>query len=82
MGMSYNKAWRTLHAAEQRLGFPLLERRIGGAHGGGSRLSPEGEELLRRYHALQADVGRELEKLYETHFADWRPVAGNDAEHG
>jgi hypothetical protein len=40
------------------------------------------EELLRRYHALQADVGRELEKLYETHFADWRPVAGNDAEHG
>jgi len=71
MGMSYNKAWRTLHAAEQRLGFALLERRIGGQHGGGSRVSVEGEELLRRYHALQADVGRDLEALYRKHFADW-----------
>ena len=81
MGMSYNKAWRTLHAAEQRLGFPLLERGASAApHGGGSRLSPEGEELLRRYHALQADVGRELEKLYRAHFADWPSAdAGRDA---
>jgi molybdate transport system regulatory protein len=82
MGMSYNKAWRTLHAAEARLGFALLERHIGGEHGGGSRLSPEGAELLRRYHALQADVGRELEKLYRKHFADWPPVAGDDAADG
>ena len=76
MGMSYNKAWRTLHAAEERLGFALLERQIGGEHGGGSRLSPEGEELLRRYHALKADVDRDLDKLYRKHFADW-PAVGD-----
>jgi len=73
LGMSYNKAWHTLHAAEQRLGFPLLERQIGGEHGGGSRLSAEGDELLRRFQALKADVERDLGKLYEKHFADWPP---------
>ena len=76
LGMSYNKAWRTLHAAEQRLGFPLLERHIGGQHGGGSRVSAKGEELLRRYHALQRDVGSDLEALYLKHFADWPSPGG------
>jgi molybdate transport system regulatory protein len=71
LGMSYNKAWRTLHAAEQRLGFPLLERRIGGEHGGGSQVSAPGEELLRRYVALRADAERDLERLYDKHFSDW-----------
>jgi molybdate transport system regulatory protein len=74
MGMSYNKAWRTLHAAEERLGFSLLERHIGGEHGGGSQLSPEGEELLRRYLALRVDVARDLEKLFKKHFSDWPPT--------
>jgi molybdate transport system regulatory protein len=71
LGMSYNKAWRSLRAAEGRLGFPLLERRVGGKEGGGSRLSPQGEELLRRYQELQADVDRELERLFLAHFSDW-----------
>ncbi len=74
IGMSYNKAWRTLHAAEGRLGFPLLERHIGGERGGGSKLSPQGEELLRRYRALLADVDRDLEKLFRKHFADWAAI--------
>ena len=37
LGMSYNKAWRIIHAAEQRLGFPLLDRSVGGSLGGGSQ---------------------------------------------
>lgn len=71
MGMSYNKAWRTLRAAEGRLGFPLLERRVGGLRGGGSRVSPQGEELLRRYQTLMADVDRDMDALFRKHFSDW-----------
>ena len=71
MGMSYNKAWRTLRAAEERLGFSLLERRVGGLRGGGSQVSPRGEELLRRYQALLVDVDRDLEALFRKHFSDW-----------
>ena len=40
--MSYNKAWRIIHAAEQRLGFPLLDRSVGGSLGGGSQHHPRG----------------------------------------
>ena len=81
LGMSYNKAWRTLRAAEQRLGFPLLERRIGGEQGGGSKLSVPGEELLARYEALRADVDRELQRLFSEHFSDWPQRRKSDGEH-
>ena len=85
LGMSYNKAWRTLRAAEGRLGFPLLERRIGGVRGGGSALSAAGEELLGRYHALQAAADREMRRLFSEHFSDWphaEHVAGEDRHGG
>ena len=73
LGMSYNKAWRILHAAEQRLGFQLLDRTIGGRRGGGSSLSAQGEELLERYLALRAAARTELERLFDEHFSDWHP---------
>ena len=71
LGMSYNKAWRTVRAAEGRLGLPLLERHDAGGRGRGSRLSSAAEELLRRYQAYRADADRELRRLFDKHFADW-----------
>ena len=46
MEMSYNKAWSVVHDCEEQLGFALLERRIGGAGGGGAALTEKGKELL------------------------------------
>ena len=54
LGMSYNKAWRILHAAEQRLGFALLDRSVGGSLGGGSHLTPR----PRTWSALPGPGGR------------------------
>ncbi len=71
LGMSYNKAWRILHAAEQRLGFPLLDRSVGGSLGGGSQLTLRAQDLMRRYRALMVDAGEVLESAFERHFADW-----------
>lgn len=71
LGMSYNKAWRILHAAEQRLGFALLERTVGGSLGGGSQLTPEAQDLVRRYRALAADADQCLKTVFEHHFGDW-----------
>ena len=42
MGMSYSKANRVVKNAEKACGFPLLARRIGGADGGSSELTPRG----------------------------------------
>ena len=71
LGMSYNKAWRILHAAEQRLGFALLDRSVGGTLGGGSRLTPQAQDLMSRYRAVRAEVDAALESAFQRHFADW-----------
>ena len=44
MEMSYNKAWSVIHGCEEQLGFALLERRIGGAGGGGAVLTEKGRD--------------------------------------
>lgn len=76
--MSYNKAWRILHAAEQRLGFPLLDRSVGGSLGGGSNLTPEAQGLMRRYRAVTAEAEQALEEVFQRHFADWQDPAPVD----
>lgn len=69
MGMSYSKAWGLIRMLEQRLGFPLLLRKVGGPSGGGSKLTPEAKDWITRYEALRRDVDRAMESLFQKHFA-------------
>jgi molybdate transport system regulatory protein len=78
LGMSYNKAWRILHAAEQRLGFALLDRSVGGNLGGGSHLTREAQDLLKRYRAMAADADEALQQVFERHFSDWEDPEPGD----
>ena len=68
MKMSYRKAWLMLRAMEQRLGFTLLERKVGGVSGGGSQLTPEARELMKRYEAFRKEVEGALQQIYIKHF--------------
>lgn len=70
MSMAYSKAWRLVRDAEEHLGLEILSRRAGGVAGGGSILTDDGEELVRRFGALQADVRSELLRLFVKHFGD------------
>ena len=79
LGMSYNKAWRILHAAEQRLGFPLLDRSVGGSLGGGSHLTPQALDLLKRYRAVMIDAEIALDEVFAKHFADWEDPEPSEA---
>ena len=56
MGISSSKAWKILHRAEADLGYPLLKSISGGAHGGGTMLTPEGKEMLEKYSQFEAQV--------------------------
>lgn len=58
LGMEYRQAWRVLKRAEALFATTLTSRRVGGRDGGGSTLTAEGEELLRRLDHVLADVGR------------------------
>jgi molybdate transport system regulatory protein len=68
MGMSYSKAWNLIRTMEKRLGFALLEKKVGGRSGGGSRVTSEGKDLLKRYNRFEKDSRKAVEEVYEKHF--------------
>ena len=72
MGMSYSKAWRLIQTLEERLDFALLERKVGGLSGGGSRVTPQGKDLMNHYEVFRKDVEKSLEKIYRKHFTLWK----------
>jgi len=46
-GVSYKAAWQALDTLSNLAGAPLLDRAVGGTGGGGARLTPAGEQVLR-----------------------------------
>jgi len=80
MGMAYSKAWRLIHTLEKRLGFPLLERRVGGEFGGGSQVTPQAKKLMNQYEKFRKDVKEALERIYQKYFSSpltLPPVVGS-----
>ena len=49
MGMAYSKAWTIVKAAENGLGFRLLDTQTGGKRGGGASLTDGARQLLAAY---------------------------------
>ena len=49
---------------EQRLGMKLIERRVGGPHGGGCLLTPAGERLLTAYREYRKTLDRDMLRLW------------------
>ena len=72
MGMSYTKALKLIRNAETALGFPLTMRTTGGRDGGGSSLTPEGEEWLGRYEAYRDACMQANGEIYREFFPGQR----------
>jgi molybdate transport system regulatory protein len=68
MRMSYSKAWKLIQTMEKRLGFSLLDKKIGGLSGGGSQVTPKGKELMKRYGQFEKEARKAIEKVYQKHF--------------
>jgi molybdate transport system regulatory protein len=68
MGMAYSKAWTILRTMEQRLGFPLLDRRVGGRSGGGSQITARAKNLMKHYEKFRKDVEKAMRRSYRRHF--------------
>lgn len=72
MDLAYSKAWKILAEAEKRLGITFIERTIGGAHEGGSRLTDEGRDFLERYEKFDRRVRRQAEDEFAAAFPEWK----------
>jgi molybdate transport system regulatory protein len=69
MGLSYRRAWGKLREIERNLGVALVHSEAGGAGGGGSRLTREGERLVALYQRFQrkmeTDLGKEFREVFD-----------------
>jgi molybdate transport system regulatory protein len=68
MDMSYSKAWKLIQSMEKRLGFSLLDKKVGGLSGGGSQVTSKAKDFMNRYGRFHKDVEKALEKIYLKHF--------------
>jgi molybdate transport system regulatory protein len=79
LGMSYRAVWGRIKATEDRLGYPLLARNIGGKAGGGSKLTPFALELMERFGKLHRLVAEESDKLFDELMASrLEPIGKSD----
>ena len=60
----------SLNKAEKELGFSLTKRSTGGRSGGGSTLTPEGKEWLKKYETYRNACNEANSKLYMEIFSD------------
>ncbi|MEX1252873.1 MAG: LysR family transcriptional regulator [Dehalococcoidia bacterium] len=69
MGLSYRRAWGKVREIERNIGVALVRSEAGGAGGGGSRLTREGERLVALYQRFQrkmeTDLGREFKEVFD-----------------
>lgn len=60
-GISYRSAWDRVRAIESSLGMKIVETKVGGATGGGAKLTPEGTELLHNFRKVRKYLFNALE---------------------
>ncbi len=59
--LSYRHAWGQIKKIEARMGRKVIERTTGGVHGGGSCLTPEMKEFIRRYDEARDEISKYAE---------------------
>jgi molybdate transport system regulatory protein len=70
IGLSYRKAWGDIRKAEEFIGFALVEKIRGGRHGGLSRLTAGGEELVAAFGQLHQEFDKAIYRTTKKFFHD------------
>lgn len=53
MGMSYKRAWDLVSSMNAQAARPLVLTQAGGKRGGGAEVTPEGQQMIQEFRALQ-----------------------------
>jgi molybdate transport system regulatory protein len=68
MNLSYTKALNMVLNLEMGLGIKVLEKQIGGKNGGGSKLTKEVKDLIKKFDELEMEVGECITELFNKKF--------------
>ncbi|MBQ9272659.1 MAG: NTP transferase domain-containing protein [Mogibacterium sp.] len=74
-GFSYSKGWSLLKRCEEKYGYKIVERRVGGRNGGAAYVTDKGHDLLAIYETMQSEISdaadaRFRELMHEYHLTD------------
>ena len=75
MDVPYRRAWDKLDEMEKGLGVQLVERHVGGAHGGGARLTTAGRDYVARFKRFMQGIDEVIAHHFEQAFGDQPPQA-------
>ena len=70
INMSYSQAWNLMKDLEERLGFDLLRRKVGGEKGGGSEITDKARELMVKFEIFCERADQSLNSLYKKVFQE------------
>ncbi|MGE0733981.1 MAG: winged helix-turn-helix domain-containing protein [Alphaproteobacteria bacterium] len=56
MGMAYTRAWQLVEALNNVFDAPLVQAMHGGERGGGAKVTPLGQAVVRAYREFEADA--------------------------
>ena len=68
INMSYSQAWKLIKDLEEKLGFKLLEKQVGGASGGGSELTEKGKKLVNAFVSFRREVHSHINRCEKKFF--------------
>ena len=78
LGMSYRRAWMLIDDLNSSFRRKVVSTTLGGKEGGGAKLTPFGEELLKRYRAIEENAT----KATKAHVAFLARALRTDTEAG
>ncbi|MBL7905230.1 MAG: LysR family transcriptional regulator [Bacteroidales bacterium] len=65
LGITYRRTWNDLKSIEKRLGFSLLEKTRGGADGGSSTLTVEGQRLIKAFDNFHKKMDLQMQEQFK-----------------
>jgi molybdate transport system regulatory protein len=75
MGMSYRRAWELVEALNEAYRQPVVITAIGGARGGGARVTALGERVLALYRAMEDKASAAITADLRRFDAELKPAA-------
>ena len=64
MGLSYRQTWTKLKEIEEKLGFPIIEKSRGGAEGGHTALTPQGEKIVEFFDKVYSEFEPQVKEIF------------------
>lgn len=65
MKMSYRRAWLLVQDIEKIFGSPVLDKRTGGASGGGAKLNNRGRDIVKHFRSAERRTARAIKAEIE-----------------